>query len=64
MTYEEWLKILGSDDEVDEFFNSSCSHEWKEYIGFTDKYWFCTKCDKKSKEKPRYVYNFDEFNHW
>jgi hypothetical protein len=64
MTYEEWLKILGSDEDVDEFFNSACSHEWKEYIGFTDKYWFCALCDKKSKEKPKYVYNLDEFNHW
>lgn len=26
---------------------SSCSHEWKEYNGFTKSYQFCSKCDEK-----------------
>ena len=24
-----------------------CSHDWKEYIGFTERYNYCTKCDTK-----------------
>lgn len=27
----------------------ACYHEWKEYIGFTDKYYYCTKCNEKQK---------------
>jgi hypothetical protein len=29
-----------------------CWHEWKEYIGFTERYWYCEKCDNKSQENP------------
>jgi hypothetical protein len=29
-----------------------CWHEWKEYIGFTERYWYCEKCDNKSWENP------------
>lgn len=25
-----------------------CNHEWKEYIGFTDKFSYCVKCDERS----------------
>ena len=32
--------------------NKSCYHDWKEYIGFTEKYWYCEKCDAKSEENP------------
>ena len=64
MTYDEWLKILGSDENIDDYFNSDCKHEWKEYIGFTDKYWYCDNCDKKSLEKPKNVYDFDDFGRW
>lgn len=24
-----------------------CLHEFKEYVGFNEKYFYCTKCDKK-----------------
>ncbi len=27
--------------------NKACSHDWKEYVGFTQKYDYCTKCDEK-----------------
>lgn len=32
--------------------DKNCWHEWKEYTGFTEKYWYCEKCDFKSKEDP------------
>lgn len=25
-----------------------CNHEWKEYVGFTQKYNYCIKCDEKN----------------
>lgn len=39
-------------DEYQKTHNNSktqeaCWHTWKEYIGFTEKYKFCTKCDLK-----------------
>lgn len=27
----------------------SCTHEWKEYIGLTNRFDYCTKCDEKKK---------------
>jgi hypothetical protein len=27
-----------------------CSHDWKEYIGFTERYNYCTKCDTKENQ--------------
>ena len=27
-----------------------CSHDWKEYIGFTERYNYCTKCDSKDNQ--------------
>ncbi len=27
-------------------------HDWKQYQGFTEAYWYCTVCDEKSEEKP------------
>jgi hypothetical protein len=29
-----------------------CWHQWKEYVGFTERYWYCEKCDNKSQENP------------
>lgn len=29
----------------------SCKHEWTEYVGFTQRYEFCTKCDEKRESK-------------
>jgi len=28
-----------------------CWHNWKEYIGFTERYYYCTKCDEKKGTK-------------
>lgn len=28
-------------------FKIECFHDWKEYIGFTESFKYCTKCDKK-----------------
>lgn len=38
------LKMCGGVFEID---NLDCHHEWKEYIGFTQRYNYCVKCDKK-----------------
>jgi hypothetical protein len=27
-----------------------CDHEFKEYVGFTERYFFCCKCDAKSRD--------------
>lgn len=26
----------------------SCNHEWKQYLGLSESFQYCTKCDKKS----------------
>lgn len=28
-----------------------CSHEWKQYVGFTQRYEYCGKCDAKRGEE-------------
>ncbi len=28
-----------------------CEHEWKQYVGFTETYTYCKKCDKKEEKK-------------
>ena len=45
--YESELILL--DGTIDD--NQSCQHTWKKYIGFTEVYDFCTKCQDK-----KYVY--------
>lgn len=49
--------INGGSEDLDD--NKICSHRWLEYFGFTDHYWFCEKCDKKSNEDPK---NDDDFD--
>jgi len=46
----DWADGLYQDDDMD---TPHCNHTWKEYLGFTDHYWFCIKCDKKVMEKPK-----------
>ncbi len=47
--------LNGGWDKVDQGFelkldNSICmNHDWVEYIGFTEVYKYCKKCDKKDK---------------
>lgn len=40
---ELWSKQLNDKARLTE----GCQHEAKEYLGFTDKYDFCIKCDAK-----------------
>lgn len=40
---QRWAKQLYANTETQE----GCMHEPKEYIGFTEKYEFCLKCDAK-----------------
>jgi hypothetical protein len=44
---DDWESVLLWDSEGNT--NKHCFHEWKEYVGFTDKYDYCLKCDAKSK---------------
>lgn len=36
--------VLRWDYESDD---SSCKHNWKNYLGFTESFKYCTKCDEK-----------------
>lgn len=63
ITLDEFLNT--PQDEFDEFLKDienkkECKHEWKEYKGLTEEYHFCTKCDKKVKEKPEDVHNINK----
>ena len=29
--------------------NNQCDHEWKSYVGFTECFKYCTKCNEKDK---------------
>lgn len=54
--YDEWNEWfinsqLPNKKEEDKSIKS-CFHEWIEYTGFTDHYWYCEKCDAKSEENP------------
>lgn len=42
----EWYSFFGYDPVPDA---PRCIHQWKEYIGFTDRYYYCTLCDEKNK---------------
>ena len=33
-----------------EHYEIKCSHDWKEYIGFTERYNYCSKCDVKENQ--------------
>ena len=30
--------------------STNCFHEWVEYVGFTNKFTYCVKCDKKQND--------------
>lgn len=45
-------ELIKKDSEPKKTIN--CWHDWKEYVGFTEKYWYCEKCDNKSEEDPNY----------
>jgi len=51
-----WWEIPEDDDKANKDAEppkqKHCWHEWKEYIGFTERYWYCEKCDNKSQENP------------
>jgi hypothetical protein len=47
---DEFWWVNAQAEDLDD--NKVCSHQWVEYLGFTEHYWFCKKCDKKSREKP------------
>jgi len=54
--YKDLIDLFGDPRED----KNECLHLWKEYLGFTDHYFFCTKCDKKEKEEPKDVYNINK----
>ena len=51
-----WWEISEDDDKANKDAEppkpKHCWHEWKEYVGFTERYWYCEKCDNKSQENP------------
>ena len=53
MSEDEYNKACGKT-------KPQCRHEWKEYRGFTEQYFYCTKCDRKEKEKPEDVHNIKQ----
>lgn len=54
----DWLDMFGDYDSKK--IVTECNHLWKEYLGFTEKYFYCTKCDKKESEKPQDVHNINK----
>lgn len=53
--YDEWNEWFHNGTPInnkEEKKSSHCWHDWKEYTGFTEHYWYCEKCDEKSKENP------------
>lgn len=52
-TSEEYFQIINT-GKIDTMFEGvieiKCSHHWKEYIGFTERYKYCTKCDSKDNQ--------------
>jgi hypothetical protein len=33
--------------------SNGCLHDWKQYTGFTESYWFCSRCDLKREDDPK-----------
>lgn len=57
--WDEWIRQTSYNPMVeDPPKKKDCYHNWKEYIGFTEKYWYCETCDAKSKEDPNYKPRF------
>ena len=52
--WNEWINFpdMPANKDAETLKNKVCLHDWKEYTGFTDKYWYCEKCDAKSEENP------------
>jgi hypothetical protein len=51
--WDEWIRQSSYNPTPDESTQTkSCFHEWKEYVGFIEHYWYCEKCDAKSEENP------------
>lgn len=58
-----WLEDDYDDSEIiTHILNDECKHNWKEYTGFTEHYWFCLRCDTKIEENPNNDNN--SRNHW
>lgn len=55
---DEWFNVNIIPSSTDDKKNKLCLHDWKEYIGFTERYWYCEKCDAKSEEDPNYKPRF------
>lgn len=45
--FDEWERVWRKGIAVKEPETTSCTHEWKEYIGFNDTFTYCSKCDIK-----------------
>lgn len=48
-----WPDSVDFDTQVEtNSLQNVCLHEWKKYVGFTEIYFFCEKCDLKSEKDP------------
>lgn len=54
--YKDLMDLFGNPKED----KNECYHLWKEYLGFTERYFYCIKCDKKEKEEPQDVHNINK----
>lgn len=45
---EELKSAFFSDKENKKTNSESCYHNWKKYVGFTEVYYYCEYCDKKT----------------
>ena len=52
--WNDWINIIDipANKDAEPTKDRPCLHEWKEYTGFTEQYWYCEKCDAKSEENP------------
>jgi hypothetical protein len=47
---EQWTKNLEEMRSNTPALSDKCDHEFKEYIGFTERYFYCKYCDAKSRD--------------
>lgn len=50
-----------SSSKPTDFVASSCFHDWEKYVGFTETYYYCKKCDEKSFEDRSLPVKIDWF---
>ena len=54
--YPGWMLSRKSYEDKDPSkpIQNVCFHDWKKYVGFTEVYFFCEKCDEKTPKEPNW----------